>query len=151
MAKSTQAKPKDDPRLTRVGRICLDLSETSRQRHGSHAAFLVRRKTSAYYLDDHHGDGIVAITCKVAPGDNQLLARRSPNAFTCPLISLPKAGLPSGWIAPRSIGKRFASCFTKATGALHRSGWRLPFVWIESRFTRACVYGHVFAKIPKLL
>ena len=32
-----------------------------------HLKFQVRRKTFAYYLDDHHGDGQVALCCKVHP------------------------------------------------------------------------------------
>ncbi len=91
-----QARSKEDPRLTRVQQICLQLSETTSQRHASHAAFLVRKKTFAYYLDNHHGDGIVAITCKVAPGDNQLLAKAQPERFYLPAYLASK-----GWIALR--------------------------------------------------
>jgi hypothetical protein len=63
----------EDRRLTRLTKICLALPETTRTTMGKHAGFLVRKKTFAYYLDDHHGDGIVAVTCKVLPGDNAAL------------------------------------------------------------------------------
>ena len=82
--------------LTRVEQICLALAETSGKRMGSHAAFLVRKKTFAYYLDNHHGDGIIAITCKVAPGDNDLLARSQPERFYLPVYLASK-----GWVALR--------------------------------------------------
>jgi|SRR5271170_4169283 len=97
MARSpSKATPKVDPRLKRVEEICQGLSETTSRRHGSHAAFLVRKKTFAYYLDNHHGDGIVAITCKVAPGDNQLLAKAQPERFYLPAYIGSR-----GWVALR--------------------------------------------------
>jgi hypothetical protein len=55
----------EDLRLTRLTKIALALPETARHTYGSHAQFRVRKKTYAYFLDDHHGDGIVAVTCKV--------------------------------------------------------------------------------------
>jgi len=97
MAKSSaHTEPTDDPRLTRVVKISLALPETTTERHGTHAAFLVRKKKFAYYLDNHHGDGIVAITCKVALGDNQLLAKAQPERFYLPAYLASK-----GWVALR--------------------------------------------------
>src|SRR5271157_5899184 len=93
---SAKAKLKVDARLKQVEEICLELAETTTQRHGSHAAFLVRKKTFAYYLDNHHGDGIVAITCKVAPGDNQRLAKAQPERFYLPAYIASR-----GWVALR--------------------------------------------------
>ena len=49
----------EDPRLTRLTEIALALPETARQIYGSHAQFRVRKKTYAYFLDNHHGDDIV--------------------------------------------------------------------------------------------
>ena len=63
---------------------------------GSHAQFLVRKKTFAYFLDNHHGDGIVAFACKVLPGDNKALAQAQPNRFYLPAYIASK-----GWVAPR--------------------------------------------------
>lgn len=34
-----------------------------------HLRFAVRGRTFAYHLDDHHGDGRVAVCCKAPPGD----------------------------------------------------------------------------------
>ena len=95
-ADSGAGKPKEDPRLTRINEICRALSETAIERHGSHAAFLVGKKKFAYYLDNHHGDGIVAITCKVGPDDNKLLAKAQPERFYLPAYLASR-----GWVALR--------------------------------------------------
>ena len=90
------AKSTEDPRLTRLTEIALNLPEVSRQVYGSHAQFLVRKKTFAYFLDNHHGDGIVAITCKVMSGENDALIAAQPRRF------YPPAYLASrGWVALR--------------------------------------------------
>ena len=86
----------EDRRLVRLTKICLALPEATRERYARHAQFLVRKKTFAYYLDDHHGDGIVAVTCKVLPGDNDALARANPTRFYLPAYIGPK-----GWVALR--------------------------------------------------
>lgn len=86
----------EDKRLTRVTRIALSLPEVKRELHGSHATFLVRKKPFAYYLDNHHGDGIVGVTCKVLPGENKSLVEAQPERF------YPPAYLASrGWVALR--------------------------------------------------
>jgi predicted DNA-binding protein (MmcQ/YjbR family) len=87
---------KEDRRLIRLTKICLALPETTRDCHGSHAGFLVRKKTFAYFLNDHHGDGIVAVTCKVLPGDNTALAAEQPGRFYMPAYIGPR-----GWVALR--------------------------------------------------
>lgn len=91
----------EDPRLARVTKICLALPDTARNLRGSHAQFLVGKKTFAYFLNDHHGDGIVSITGKVLPGENQALAAAQPSRFYLP----PYIG-PRGWVALRlDVGK----------------------------------------------
>ena len=70
--------------LGRVRGLCLALPETTCQMMGRHAGFLVRKKTFAYFLDDHHGDGIVGINCKVLPGDNTALIASNPDRFYMP-------------------------------------------------------------------
>jgi predicted DNA-binding protein (MmcQ/YjbR family) len=100
MAKcSALVEPNDNPRLARVNQICFALAETTTECHGSHAAYLVGKKKFAYYLDNHHGDGIVAITCKVAPGDNQLLTQAQPERFYLPAYLASR-----GWVALRLDG-----------------------------------------------
>ena len=89
-------KPSEDRRLTRLTKICLALPETARRDCGSHAAFLVRKSTFAYFLNDHHGDGIVSVACKALPGDNTALASAQPRRFYLPAYIGPR-----GWIALR--------------------------------------------------
>ena len=83
-----------DPRLARVTELALALPEVTRQIYGSHAQFLVRKKTFAYYLDNHHSDGIVGLTCKVLPGDNTTLVHTQPRRFYLPAYLASR-----GWIA----------------------------------------------------
>lgn len=95
------ASSREDPRLTRLSEIALAFPEAQRQLHGSHAQFLVRKKTFAYFLDNHHGDGIVAIAGRVFPGDNKALAEAQPRRFYLPAYVGPR-----GWVALRlDIGK----------------------------------------------
>ena len=86
----------EDPRLTRLSTIALALPEVMRQIYGSHAQFLVRKKTFAYFLDNHHGDGIVGITCKVMPGENDALIAAQPRRFYRPAYLASR-----GWVALR--------------------------------------------------
>jgi len=80
--------------MTRLTKICLALPETSRQIYGNHAQFLVRKKTFVYFLDNHHGDGIVAVTGKALRGDNKALAEAQPQRFYLPAYLAHK-----GWVA----------------------------------------------------
>ena len=45
---------------------------------------------------DHHGDGIVGITCKVLPGDNKVLVAADPRRFYMPAYVASK-----GWVGLR--------------------------------------------------
>lgn len=85
-----------NPRLTRLTKIARALPEIQRRIYGSHAQFLIRKKTFAYFLDNHHGDGIVAVTCKVLPGDNKALVEAQPRRFYLPAYLASK-----GWVALR--------------------------------------------------
>jgi hypothetical protein len=90
------AQTSEDRRLVRVTRICRSLPEVLRECHGRHAAFLVRKRTFVWFMDDHHGDGIVSVACKVMPGDNAALAAAHPKRFYLPAYSAHK-----GWVALR--------------------------------------------------
>jgi len=86
----------EDRRLARLTRICLALPEATRQISGRHCCFLVRKRTFAYYLDNHHGDGIIAVTGKVLPGDNKALIATQPDRFYMPAYIGSR-----GWVALR--------------------------------------------------
>jgi len=89
-------RPAEDRRLVRLTKICLALPEATRRLSGHHAGFTVRKKTFAYYLNNHHGDGIIAVTGKVLPGDNKALIAAQPDRFYMPAYIGPK-----GWVALR--------------------------------------------------
>jgi len=57
-----------------------EVEETGEQ----HAKFAVRGRTVAYYLDDHHGDGRVALNVKAPPGAQGDLVARDPNRYHVP-------------------------------------------------------------------
>ena len=90
------ASMREDERLRRFTIICLDLPEVKREISGSHASFTVKKKTFAYFLNDHHGDGIIGVWCKVLPGDNASLIRGDPKRFYMPAYVGPR-----GWVGLR--------------------------------------------------
>jgi hypothetical protein len=85
-----------DQRLDRVTKICRALPEAGFELAGKHASYQVRKKTFAYYLNDHHGDGIIAVCAKVLPGDNEALIAAHPKKFYMPAYIGPR-----GWVALR--------------------------------------------------
>jgi predicted DNA-binding protein (MmcQ/YjbR family) len=86
--------PKDP--LGRVSEICLAFPEASIERHDSHATFRVRKKVFAYFLDNHHGDGIVSVCVKTRLGENGDFARDRPSHFYLPAYIGPR-----GWLGVR--------------------------------------------------
>jgi predicted DNA-binding protein (MmcQ/YjbR family) len=90
------ATQRDDPRLKRLSAICAKLPEAERKLEGDHADFRVRGKVFAYFLDDHHGDGIVAVCCKSALGENVDRVSRDPKRFYLPAYIGPR-----GWFGLR--------------------------------------------------
>jgi predicted DNA-binding protein (MmcQ/YjbR family) len=91
----------EDPRLVRLTKICLALPEATREIMGDHAGFKVRKKVFVYFLNDHHGDGIVSVACKVLPGDNASLVKSNASRFYLPAYIGPR-----GWVALRlDVGK----------------------------------------------
>jgi len=86
-------KAAEEPRVTQ---ICLALPEATRELMGGHAGFRVRKKIFAYFLNDHHGDGIVSVCARVLPGDNTALIAAQPERFYMPAYIGPR-----GWVALR--------------------------------------------------
>ena len=82
--------------LERVTKIALKLPEASWEANGDHAIFRVRKKVFAYFLNNHHGDGIVSVACKVLAGDNTALAAAQPQRFYLPAYIGSR-----GWVALR--------------------------------------------------
>ena len=86
----------DDPRLAQLTEICLSLPETLRTDMGQHASFSVRKKKFVYFLNDHHGDGIVSVCVKALPGENNALVAAHPRKFYLPAYVGSR-----GWVALR--------------------------------------------------
>ena len=82
--------------LTKLDKICTSLPEATRVHQGDHASFLVRKKVFVYFLNNHHGDGIVGIACKALPGDNQRLIASDSRRFYMPAYVGPR-----GWVGFR--------------------------------------------------
>jgi len=81
--------------LARVRKLCLALPEaTEKLSHGSPTWFV--KKTFVMYLDDHHGDGRLALWCAAAPGVQDELVSQEPDRFFVP----PYVG-GRGWIGVR--------------------------------------------------
>ena len=80
----------------RVTSICVALPSAEHSVHGSHATYRVRGKVFAYFLDDHHGDGIVSVCVKSELGENVDRARRDPERYYLPAYIGPR-----GWFGLR--------------------------------------------------
>jgi phosphoribosylglycinamide formyltransferase-1 len=67
----------------RFAEICQALPEATVE-GGQHLRAAVRGRTFAWLLEDHHGDGMVAVNVKVPPGENTRLADAHPERFHVP-------------------------------------------------------------------
>jgi hypothetical protein len=86
-----------DDILGRVRALCLALPEvTERLSHGSPTFFVRDRKVFVTYLDDHHGDGRLALWCAAPGGAQAELTAADPERFFRP----PYVGH-RGWIGVR--------------------------------------------------
>jgi predicted DNA-binding protein (MmcQ/YjbR family) len=81
----------NDDTLARVTAICEALPGAEHVDKGDHTIYSVRRKVFAYFLDDHHGDGIVSVCVKSERGENVDRAR----------FYLPAYIGPRGWFGMR--------------------------------------------------
>jgi phosphoribosylglycinamide formyltransferase-1 len=86
----------EDRRLVRLTTLCLTLPETICRRTGDHADFSVRDKKFAYFLNNHHGDGIVAVCFRTVPGENEVLLASDGERFYKPAYIGPR-----GWVGLR--------------------------------------------------
>jgi hypothetical protein len=74
-----------DRALAQVRRRCLALPEaTERLSHGSPTFFVQGKKTFVMFLDDHHGDGRLAVWCAAPPGVQANLVEEEPDRFFVP-------------------------------------------------------------------
>jgi predicted DNA-binding protein (MmcQ/YjbR family) len=83
--------------LAKLAAICAGLPEAERVDYPPHVQFRVRKRTFAYFLDDHHGDGIIGVTCKAPGSQPQALIDANPGGR----FYLPSYLGPRGWVALR--------------------------------------------------
>ena len=83
--------------LKRVREICLAFPETSeRPSHGSPAFFIREKKTFVMFLNDHHGDGRLALWCAAPAGlQDALISEDSERFFNPPYVGY------RGWVGVR--------------------------------------------------
>ena len=83
--------------LARVRDICMAFPATEeRLSHGAPTFFAGGKKTFVMFLDDHHGDGRLAIWCSAPPGVQATLVDEEPGRFFVP----PYVGT-RGWVGVR--------------------------------------------------
>jgi hypothetical protein len=93
----TKEKPsKIATQLIKVRAFCLALPEVSeRLSHGS-PTFFYKKRVFAYFLDNHHDDGRLALWLPAPPGAQTMLVDSDPEIYFKP----PYVGV-SGWIGVR--------------------------------------------------
>lgn len=82
--------------LALVRRACLALPDTTEKIAWGSPTFRVKERLFVMFMDNHHGDGRVAIWCHAAPGAQEAFIAADPERYFLP----PYVG-PSGWIGVR--------------------------------------------------
>jgi hypothetical protein len=85
-----------DATLDRLNELCLALPEAEVEYANTHAGYSVKGKRFAWYLQNHHGDGITALSVRQPPGVNQSLVEMAPDRYY-----LPAYMAHHGWVALR--------------------------------------------------
>jgi hypothetical protein len=82
--------------LTRIRRICLALPDATEKIAWGSPTFRVRDRIFVMFVNDHHGDGRVAIWCNADRDAQVAIVEADPRRFFVP----PYVG-PRGWIGIR--------------------------------------------------
>ena len=101
--------------LERVRRICSAIPGTTEKLSHGAPTFFTPRRVFAMFVDNHHGDGHVAVWAAAAPGTQAALIRESPDTYFRP----PYVGV-SGW-----VGVEVARVADDQLGAILREAFRL--------------------------
>src|SRR5262245_53902736 len=97
MTLSAQQIAGSERRRKTLVEICRQLPEVEYEALGDgHISFRIRKKIFAYYLFDHHGDGIIAFCCKSSLNEQRRLIRDDSESFFVPAYLGAR-----GWIAIR--------------------------------------------------
>jgi len=99
--------------LARVRRACLALPDTFEKEAWGAPTFRARGRLFLMFVDDHHGDGRLAIWCKAPPGAQEALVAALPKHYFVP----PYVG-PSGWVGVRlDTGLKWSAVATRIVSA----------------------------------
>ena len=82
--------------LARVRRICLALADTHEKEAWGAPTFRVRERIFVMFVNDHHGDGRLALWCCAPSGAQAAIVEADPKRFFVP----PYVGK-GGWIGIR--------------------------------------------------
>jgi hypothetical protein len=123
MAK-TSALP-EGRQLERVRRICNSIPGTTEKLSHGAPTFFSPRRVFAMFVNNHHGDGHVAVWIPAAPGVQAALIEEAPDTYFRP----PYVG-PSGW-----VGVELARVDDDQLGALIREAFRL----VDKKATKKAV------------
>ena len=84
-------------RRERLIEICATLPEVTYEPVvNGHIVFRIRKKNFAYYLFDHHGDGMISFCCKSSFSEQRRLIRSDAETFFVPAYVGSK-----GWVGIR--------------------------------------------------
>ena len=84
-------------RRQRLVKICEAFPEVGIEPVGDgHLSFRIRKRIFAYYMFDHHGDGVIGFTCKSSLSEQRRLIKEDPDSFFVPAYLGSK-----GWVAIR--------------------------------------------------
>jgi hypothetical protein len=70
--------------LERITAICSALPEVTRDRTSHHATFRVHKKVFAYFVDNHHGDGRIAVCVKGDKREHAGIIAEDPKHYFLP-------------------------------------------------------------------
>jgi hypothetical protein len=87
--------------LDRLKALCLELPEAECEVESKHATFRVKKKVFAYFLDNHHGDGLIAVCVRGDKRENARTIAAEPKRFY-----LPQYVGPRGYLGVRLDTKR---------------------------------------------
>jgi len=105
--------------LARVRRACLALPGSCEKEAWGAPTFRARGRLFLMFVDNHHGDGRLAIWCKAPPGAQEALVASLPRHYFVP----PYVG-PQGWVGVRlDTGLKWAAVATRIAAA---HGMNLP-------------------------
>jgi len=108
--------------LTKVRALCHALPDvTERPSHGSPTFFVNGKRTFAYFLDNHHGDGRLALWCAAPDGAQAMLVDSNPDHYF-----LPPYVARLGWIGVRLDRDVPSNEIAMVLEAAHQTRYRPP-------------------------